>query len=74
MSYAAKAVMFATLAKGGSMQISELTDYPGVHISRTREDRNAKTVQLVTYRENEFKTIAEAVEAWQKDQNGKSED
>lgn len=64
MSYAAKMVMHAKLAKGGSLYVSELTDFPGVQIMDTKDTRNSKTVRLISYEKQDFKTLSEAVEAW----------
>lgn len=71
MSYAAKLVMHASLARGGSTWISELTDFPGITVIKKKETSAAKWTQVVVFEEKEFNKIADAVAAW-KEKNASS--
>jgi hypothetical protein len=64
MSYAAKATMFASLTKGGSMQVRELVDFPGVTVVDKQEIRGAKWKRTIIFGDKEFKTLDDAVSAW----------
>ena len=64
--YATKAVMFASLAKGGHLQVRELVDYPGVVISDEQTTRKDSWKRTIAFGDKEFETIGEAIEAWLK--------
>lgn len=66
-SYRIKVIIFGTLIKGGSLQVEEFVDYPGVTVVNTKETRNSDWVRQFFYDDKEFKTAAEAVEAFKKD-------
>lgn len=72
-SYAAKKTMFASLAKGGHLQISELVDYPGITLSDCKKDRNAQWTRTISFDGEEFETIGAAIEAWLKKPDSNTE-
>lgn len=61
--------LFASLSKGGQMQVRECVDYPGIIIHTIKETRNHDWVQTISYEGEECKTIAEAINAWKANQN-----
>ena len=65
MSYESKLIMHASLTQGGSLYIRELTDYPGIVISDNREKRGYPIERNILFQDKEYKTLKEAIEAWE---------
>jgi len=63
MSLKAKLQLHMKLHKGGSVYVWEATDYPGLQICDRRETSKDPVVRTITYKDQEYKTIADAVEA-----------
>lgn len=64
--------MHMKLAKGGSIYIYDAVDYPGIGISRNRKSRDEPLTRKIVFGENEYPTIAAAIEAWQEDAREKA--
>lgn len=66
MSFATKLLFQAKLANGGSLYNWELTDFPGVQVLDQKKDYKSKVQRTIGFGDQEFPTIAAAVDAWKK--------
>lgn len=64
MKYETKLHLHADLRGGGVMNVFDLVEYPGVQIVDTVEKRGAKLERTILYDDQEFETIAAAIEQW----------
>lgn len=62
-----KLYMHAKLHKGGYMYIYEAVDFPGVLIADKRETRQHPVTRTITYNEQEYPTLAAAIDAFKAD-------
>lgn len=69
MNYRSKLIMHMNFGPKGSTMVHELVDHPGVQISDFWNKKTRKNERSIIYKNLEYKTIAEAVEAHKKDQH-----
>lgn len=59
-------VAFMSLAKGGSKQVSELVDYPGIVMVNTQETRNAAWIRKFFFKDVEFSSVEDVIAEFEK--------
>ena len=67
--YKVTPTLFASLAKGGSLRVGELVDYPGIIVRNTKETRDDPWEREIEYKGRPFRKVEDAIKAWTADGN-----
>lgn len=69
VQYKASLELHMKLHMGGSIFHYQLTDYPGIFVTNSRDTSRAPTIRAVHFNNVEYATIHDAILAWKERKN-----